>query len=99
MLRAFIVLMVAMFVGAMIYNSLQNALPKLFSEQVQGLLGGGAQGAGNLFALVFARSEEHTSELQSLMRLSYAGFCLEKKTKPKKCIHSLDIRKTITIQT
>src|SRR3546814_1567577 len=31
------------------------------------------------------RSEEHTSELQSLMRISYAGFCLKKKktTKPK----------------
>src|SRR3546814_5338180 len=27
------------------------------------------------------RSEEHTSELQSLMRISYAVFCLEKKTK------------------
>src|SRR3546814_4151213 len=27
------------------------------------------------------RSEEHTSELQSLMRLSYAVFCLKKKTK------------------
>src|SRR3546814_21083759 len=26
-----------------------------------------------------ARSEEHTSELQSLMRISYAGFCLKKK--------------------
>src|SRR3546814_6965848 len=26
-----------------------------------------------------ARSEEHTSELQSLMRTSYAGFCLKKK--------------------
>src|SRR3546814_969929 len=26
------------------------------------------------------RSEEHTSELQSLMRISYAGFCLKKKT-------------------
>src|SRR3546814_10126800 len=25
------------------------------------------------------RSEEHTSELQSLMRISYAGFCLKKK--------------------
>src|SRR3546814_4481691 len=34
------------------------------------------------------RSEEHTSELQSLMRISYAVFCLKKKTKkntePKK---------------
>src|SRR3546814_4032662 len=27
------------------------------------------------------RSEEHTSELQSLMRISYAGFCLKKKKK------------------
>src|SRR3546814_3536864 len=30
---------------------------------------------------VIARSEEHTSELQSLMRNSYAGFCLHNKTK------------------
>src|SRR3546814_1896557 len=30
------------------------------------------------------RSEEHTSELQSLMRISYAVFCLKKKTR-KKC--------------
>src|SRR3546814_9131728 len=29
------------------------------------------------------RSEEHTSELQSLMRISYAVFCLKKKTKYK----------------
>src|SRR3546814_10220793 len=30
------------------------------------------------------RSEEHTSELQSLMRISYAVFCLKKKTKVNK---------------
>src|SRR3546814_8777158 len=30
-----------------------------------------------------ARSEEHTSELQSLMRISYAVFCLKKKKKTK----------------
>src|SRR3546814_7321847 len=29
------------------------------------------------------RSEEHTSELQSLMRISYAVFCLQKKTQQK----------------
>src|SRR3546814_6373133 len=29
---------------------------------------------------ISARSEEHTSELQSLMRISYAVFCLQKKT-------------------
>src|SRR3546814_7761809 len=31
------------------------------------------------------RSEEHTSELQSLMRISYAVFCLKKKTKHQHC--------------
>src|SRR3546814_1614300 len=31
-----------------------------------------------------ARSEEHTSELQSLMRISYAVFCSKKKTKQQK---------------
>src|SRR3546814_5318451 len=31
-------------------------------------------------AVVTQRSEEHTSELQSLMRISYAVFCLKKKT-------------------
>src|SRR3546814_8122140 len=30
---------------------------------------------------IVTRSEEHTSELQSLMRISYAVFCLKKKTK------------------
>src|SRR3546814_9472603 len=33
------------------------------------------------------RSEEHTSELQSLMRISYAVFCLKKKKKNKKIRH------------
>src|SRR3546814_9123139 len=32
---------------------------------------------------VILRSEEHTSELQSLMRISYAVFCLKKKNKHK----------------
>src|SRR3546814_8997807 len=36
------------------------------------------------------RSEEHTSELQSLMRISYAVFCLKKKTKnKKKTVHKI----------
>src|SRR3546814_7980200 len=34
-----------------------------------------------IMALIIARSEEHTSELQSLMRISYAVFCLKKKHK------------------
>src|SRR3546814_5454264 len=39
-------------------------------------LGGVARAAGR----AAIRSEEHTSELQSLMRISYAVFCLKKKT-------------------
>src|SRR3546814_2169116 len=34
------------------------------------------------------RSEEHTSELQSLMRISYAVFCLKKKTTKIKNTHN-----------
>src|SRR3546814_1299508 len=36
--------------------------------------------AGLSEAVLKVRSEEHTSELQSLMRISYAVFCLKKKT-------------------
>src|SRR3546814_2160085 len=35
------------------------------------------------------RSEEHTSELQSLMRISYAVFCLKKKNKKKSLKHNI----------
>src|SRR3546814_6968086 len=35
----------------------------------------------DLILTLHARSEEHTSELQSLMRISYAVFCLKKKIK------------------
>src|SRR3546814_1373431 len=35
--------------------------------------------AGTEMRWAFGRSEEHTSELQSLMRISYAVFCLKKK--------------------
>src|SRR3546814_9645332 len=53
-------------------------------------------GKGDLIALSFIRSEEHTSELQSLMRISYAVFCLKKKhnTNP-----TLDIREYKTYST
>src|SRR3546814_3265867 len=55
----------------------------------------GARGHGKIgFASLRGgtiRSEEHTSELQSLMRLSYAVFCLKQKTKsiikPSSCHH------------
>src|SRR3546814_5811532 len=45
------------------------------------LLHRAAQGAHRLYVPPDSfRSEEHTSELQSLMRISYAVFCLKKKT-------------------
>src|SRR3546814_2830710 len=41
------------------------------------------------------RSEEHTSELQSLMRISYAVFCLKKKTHDTtKCSNNIHITET-----
>src|SRR3546814_3548609 len=43
------------------------------------------------------RSEEHTSELQSLMRISYAVFCLKKKKNKQRilCIQYLNLRNNI----
>src|SRR3546814_4138024 len=58
------------------------ALPQ--KDILRGLLADG-RSAAQLLALgvaldrLFDRSEEHTSELQSLMRISYAVFCLKKK--------------------
>src|SRR3546814_7459871 len=47
-------------------------------------------GAAELDQQPAARSEEHTSELQSLMRISYAVFCLKKKkkTNTNKVLHT-----------
>src|SRR3546814_4184512 len=42
---------------------------------------GGVHAAAMALLAETARSEEHTSELQSLMRISYAVFCLKKKKK------------------
>src|SRR3546814_9223661 len=38
------------------------------------------------------RSEEHTSELQSLMRISYAVFCLKKKTQDNKIYNQIRLK-------
>src|SRR3546814_9631310 len=64
------------------------ALPDPFPESDDGgdddpILDGYLQSLGGLFVGYareqLGRSEEHTSELQSLMRISYAVFCLKKK--------------------
>src|SRR3546814_2619709 len=41
---------------------------------------------------LIVRSEEHTSELQSLMRISYAVFCLKKKKKQTQTKHTYNIQ-------
>src|SRR3546814_6940810 len=45
------------------------------------LLGDVERGIGVADMSPYQRSEEHTSELQSLMRISYADFCLKKKNR------------------
>src|SRR3546814_5389910 len=67
-----------------IYASAEQLLAKtvafnraLWRERLDGYFGG----AHRFLDAHFGRSEEHTSELQSLMRNSYAVFCLKKKTK------------------
>src|SRR3546814_7668257 len=59
-------------------------LPLVMPTNMHGLrsLLAGAIGQQDLSLNI--RSEEHTSELQSLMRISYAVFCLKKKNKVKK---------------
>src|SRR3546814_5297226 len=49
-----------------------------FSDLSAGGFDAGIRMGESLDADVIARSEEHTSELQSLMRISYAVFCLKK---------------------
>src|SRR3546814_3810769 len=45
--------------------------------------------AGVAFVARACRSEEHTSELQSLMRISYAVFCLKKKNTTHNTTHTM----------
>src|SRR3546814_3717325 len=54
----------------------------LITGSIAGHLAGSFQAVYNgSKAFIDSRSEEHTSELQSLMRISYAVFCLKKKNK------------------
>src|SRR3546814_6027312 len=48
------------------------------------VVGGDAAGLAIVMQQEGTRSEEHTSELQSLMRISYAVFCLKKKKNANK---------------
>src|SRR3546814_3082616 len=67
--------------GATITKPVYDALVanRLFWMAVPKELNGMGLGLVESFEVIEERSEEHTSELQSLMRNSYAVFCLKKK--------------------
>src|SRR3546814_3071774 len=77
-------------IGRNIHESMQKALRGLETglsgfDAVENLIGASrddilAELARPTPDRLLVRSEEHTSELQSLMRISYAVFCLKKKT-------------------
>jgi MFS family permease len=52
-LRVFLVLVVTMFVGSIVYHTMQNGLPKVFAEQLRSAIGDGPMGAGVLMSIVF----------------------------------------------
>src|SRR3546814_3046377 len=60
---------------------LSFGINKLSTGAAQALFWVYAAVMGLSMSTIFLRSEEHTSELQSLMRISYAVFCLKKKNK------------------
>src|SRR3546814_5783453 len=102
-----------------IYTYLTHSFPSRRSSDLAAL-SSLMKGRGDLSALVGAaqrrergvvgqveRSEEHTSELQSLMRISYAVFCLKKKKieiehknlKRKRSIHNASHDRTTHVNT
>src|SRR3546814_5466560 len=72
----------------------QRTLEKRY-DAVRAAAGRIADTLTNNLSGIATRSEEHTSELQSLMRISYAVFCLKKKTstRPHKQINHKTDRK------
>jgi len=52
-LRVYFVLLVAMFFGGILYNTMQNGLPKFFSEELRDMIGDGPMMAGLLTSFVF----------------------------------------------
>src|SRR3546814_978015 len=69
-----------------LFRSRSAGEPARESQRAHGRLGPGGDEADHLHRRhrghkVARRSDEHTSELQSLMRISYAVFCLKKNTR------------------
>src|SRR3546814_7561018 len=69
---------------AALHHKISGPLAALLMPLLGAVAGFGLARSGKLFV---RRSEEHTSELQSLMRISYAVFCLKKKTN-KSILHT-----------
>src|SRR3546814_5206691 len=67
--------------GLMTADLIRRRLPSVEADRVivPGRCRGDLDALTAQFGAPFVRSEEHTSELQSLMRISYAVFCLKKK--------------------
>src|SRR3546814_4787719 len=64
--------------------SIQRTLEKYINAATRRDFSGADDLFENILKKIKGRSEEHTSELQSLMRKSYAVFCLKKKKKENK---------------
>src|SRR3546814_9216551 len=64
--------------GAQVPHPARLGRPSEYAQLVESIVGNPMLN-GEVIRLDGARSEEHTSELQSLMRISYAVFCLKKK--------------------
>src|SRR3546814_8021835 len=81
-------LIVTAIMGAVFFTLLLltgNTMAQAVRERIPELAGLKTIGFSNRAVL---RSEEHTSELQSLMRISYAVFCLKKKKKKNNVQHA-----------
>src|SRR3546814_5041376 len=74
-------------IGAVTIPALGVYGPELFPTSLRGRANGVIAVLGVAGSVIGLRSEEHTSELQSLMRTSYAVFCLKKKK-----IHTHSVR-------
>src|SRR3546814_7401322 len=72
--------------GGYVEHVQQRQLPDVEGEQQQERTGARIPGSIDASRRLTTRSEEHTSELQSLLRISYAVFCLKKKNQKTKPI-------------
>src|SRR3546814_10529168 len=70
--------------GALDHETVDSRLDRLLQGERVGFVGRDPRLDFEQFLECDIRSEEHTSELQSLMRISYAVFCLKKKKKQNK---------------